>query len=127
MSNIDPKLRGQCHAIIHAASVSAGAVGAGLAQIPCSDSAIIVPIQITMTIALGRVFGMQLTQSAAEASLVTVTGTTIGRAISQVLVGWIPVAGNIINSCTAASVTETMGWALAEDFARATAQLHTRA
>lgn len=118
MSYITSAQRGQCHAIIHSASASAGAVGAGLAQIPCRDNAVIAPIQIAMTIALGRVFGLELSDSAARASLVSVAGTTIGRAVSQVLLGWIPVAGNIINSCTAASVTEALGWALAEDFAR---------
>jgi uncharacterized protein (DUF697 family) len=33
-------------------------------------------------------------------------------------IGWIPVAGNIVNACTAASVTEALGWLLAEDFAK---------
>ena len=118
MSNMTSEQCGQCHAIIHSASASAAAVGAGLAQVPCSDNAIIVPIQVAMTIALGKVFGLQLTDSAARATLATVASSTVGRAISQVLLGWIPLAGNIINSCTAASVTEAMGWALAEDFCR---------
>lgn len=120
MSYITSDQRGKCHAIIHSASASAGAVGAGLAQVPCSDNAIIVPIQVAMTIALGKVFGLQMTDSAARAALATVASSTVGRAVSQVLLGWIPVAGNIINSCTAASVTEAMGWALAEDFASET-------
>ena len=118
MSYITSEQRGQCHAIIHAASVSAGAVGAGLAQLPCSDNLVIAPIQVAMTIGLGRVFGLELTDSAARASMATVASTAVGRATSQVLLGWIPLAGNIINSGTAASVTELMGWALAEDFAR---------
>lgn len=118
MSNLTSTQRNKCHAIIHAASASAGAVGAGLAQVPCSDNAIIAPIQVTMTIALGRVFGLELTDSAARASLASLAGTAIGRASSQVLLGWIPIAGNIINACTAASLTEAMGWLLAEDFAK---------
>lgn len=118
MSYINSTQRGKCHAIIHTASASAGAVGAGLAQVPCSDNAIIAPIQVTMTIALGRVFGLELTDSAARASLASLAGTAIGRASSQVLLGWIPIAGNIINACTAASLTEAIGWLLAEDFAK---------
>ena len=55
----------ECHAIIHAASASASAIGAGLAQLPCSDTAVITPIQLTMTIALGRVHGLELSESAA--------------------------------------------------------------
>lgn len=124
MSHMTSSQRNKCHAIIHSASASAGAVGVGLAQIPCSDNAVITPIQLTMTIALGRVFGIELTDSAARASLASLAAATVGRTASQVLIGWIPIAGNIVNACTAVSITETLGWLLAEDFARqmATAQ-----
>ena len=121
MSYINRNQRGKCHAIIHAASASAGTIGAGLAQVPCSDSAIITPIQLAMTIALGKVFGVELTETAAKASMATFASAAIGRSASQVLLGWIPIAGNIINACTAASVTEALGWLLVEDFAKETA------
>ena len=45
-----------CNGVIHAASAAAGAIGAGLAQIPCSDNALITPIQLTMTVSLGKIF-----------------------------------------------------------------------
>ena len=118
MSYINAEQRGKCHAIIHAASASAGAVGAGLAQIPCSDNAVIVPIQAAMTIGLGRVFGIELSDCAARAAVASAASTLVGRCLAQVLVGWIPVVGNIINAGTAASLTEAMGWMLAEDFAQ---------
>lgn len=44
-----------CNGVIHAASVAAGAIGAGLAQIPCSDNALITPLQLTMTVSLGKI------------------------------------------------------------------------
>ena len=110
----------ECHAIIHAASASAAAIGAGLAQLPCSDTAVITPIQLTMTLALGRVYGLELSESAAGASLATATAATVGRTASQVLIGWIPGVGNVVNACTAAAVTETVGWMLAKDFAQRT-------
>lgn len=106
----------RCHAIIHAASSGAGTVGAGLAQIPVSDSALIIPIQISMVIALGTVFGIQLSSTMAESSIATAAATMTGRGISQILVGWIPVIGNIANAVTAAGITETLGWAVAADF-----------
>ena len=118
MNSMTNEQRGKCHAIIHSASASAAAVGAGLAQVPCSDNAVITPIQLTMTVALGRVFGIELTDSAARASLVSAAAATVGRMTPQVLVGWLPIAGNVINTCTAASVTEALGWILAEDFAQ---------
>ena len=108
--------RSKCHAIIHTASASAAAVGAGLAQLPGSDNAAITPIQLAMTVSLGAVFGIQLAQSAA-AALASVVAATVGRAVSQVLVGWIPFVGNAINASTAAALTESVGWLLAKEFA----------
>lgn len=110
------KQRTECHAIIHAASAGCAGIGAGLAQLPGSDNAAIVPIQITMTISLGRVFGKTFTESTALATIGTMTTSTVGRALSQALVGWIPGVGNAINAVTAASVTETLGWLLVEEF-----------
>lgn len=120
MSCIDHEMYAACHGVIHTASAAAAATGAGLAQLPCSDNAVITPIQLTMTIALGRVFGIELTESAAKATMISMAGASVGRTISQVLVGWIPGFGNAVNAVIAAGVTETLGWLLAEDFARQT-------
>lgn len=106
----------KCHAIIHAASAAAGGVGAGLAQIPGSDNAVITPIQLTMTISLGKVFGLTLGESAAKAALASAAAGTIGRTLSQFIVGWIPGVGNAINATTAAGITEAIGWILAKEF-----------
>ena len=108
----------KCSAIIHTASVAAGGVGAGLAQLPCSDNALITPIQLTMTISLGQVFNLDIDESAAKATVASMAGATIGRAISQCFVGWIPGIGNAINASTAAAVTEALGWLIAEDFGK---------
>lgn len=108
--------KNKCHAIIHAAATAAAAVGAGLAQLPCSDAAIIVPIQVAMIISLGAVFGISITESAAKTAIAEALGTTIGRGISQVLVGWLPGIGNAINAGTAFSITEALGWLVVRDF-----------
>ena len=106
----------KCNAIIHTASAAAGGIGAGLAQVPCSDNALITPIQCTMAISLAKVFGLTLGQGAAEAAIASASAALIGRAISQVLVGWIPGLGNAVNATTAAGVTEAIGWILANEF-----------
>lgn len=106
----------KCHAIIHAASASAAGVGAGLAQIPFSDNAVIVPIQVAMVISLGEVFDLSITESAAMSALTTAAASTVGRGLSQILVGWIPGVGNAINASTAAGVTEAAGWVIAKEF-----------
>lgn len=42
MDNMTSEQEARCHAIIHIASAGAAGVGAGLAQIPLSDNAIII-------------------------------------------------------------------------------------
>ena len=112
--------KAKCHYIIHGASAAAAAVASPLAQIPGSDNAVIAPIQVAMTIALGQIFGISLSEGAAKATLATTATSLVGRMISQVLIGWWPVVGNVINASTAAAVTETAGWTLANDFVRET-------
>ncbi len=105
-----------CHAIIHTAAVAAGGVASGLAQLPGTDNALIVPIQLTMIISLGAVFGKTIEESVAKSILATQIASLGGRAISQFLIGWIPIIGNVLNSVTAAGITETIGWAVTNDF-----------
>ena len=118
--NMSNDERAKCHAIIHTASVAAGAIGAGLAQIPTSDNLIISPIQLTMIISLGQVFGIQLTESAAASAAATATASVVGKTACQLLLGWIPVLGNFVNAGVAAGITESIGWMLANEFAAQT-------
>jgi len=71
-----------------------------------------------MVVALGKVFDINLTESAAKGVIFTGVAATVGRAVSQVLVGWIPGVGNAVNAATAASITEALGWATASRFER---------
>ena len=112
----DQKIK--CNAIIHTASAAAAGVGAGLAQVPGSDNALLTPIQLTMTISLVKFFDIELKETTAKAAIASVAASTIGRTLTQFLVGWIPGVGNAINATTAAGLTEAMGWTLAEDFAK---------
>ena len=109
---------GLCNGIIHSASAAAAAVGAGLAQVPGSDNLIITPIQLTMAVSLGEVFGISLDQRAAKAAVASAIAAKIGRTTAQVLIGWIPGIGNIINAATAATLTEAIGWVMAKEFER---------
>lgn len=104
----DQKIK--CNSIIHTASVAAGGVGTGLAQIPLSDNAVITPIQITMITSLGAVFGIRVTEGVAKGIIGGSLASIVGRGVVQVLVGWIPVVGNAINTATAAGITEAIGW-----------------
>ena len=110
----------KCHMIIHGASATAAGIGAGLAQIPGSDNVVLVGIQTTMIIGLGKVFGMQLTETAAQGLIGTgisaVLGPVVARTVTGFLIGWIPGIGNAINASTAAGITEALGWYFAKEF-----------
>jgi uncharacterized protein (DUF697 family) len=105
-----------CAEIIHKAAVASGVAGAGMAQLVVADSAVITPIQIGMIIKLGGVFGKKITESAAKGILAGIAGAVVGRGVAQLLGGWIPVFGNVMNSATAVGVTETIGWLAAAHF-----------
>lgn len=105
-----------CNSIIHSASAGTAVVGAGLAQLPGSDNAIITPIQTSMIIALGKVFGISLSEISARTIFTEASAALVGRAISQALGGWLPVIGNTINAVTAASITEAIGWMVVSEF-----------
>lgn len=106
----------KCHGIIHGAATTCGGVGTGLAQIPLSDNAVIVPIQVGMIVALGKVFDLNITESTAKSIIASAGASIAGRAVSQVLWGWIPGVGNAINTATAAGLTEAIGWLAVANF-----------
>ena len=116
-SNMTDSENAKCHSIIHSAAVAAGAIGAGLAQLPLSDNLVIMPIQIGMVASLGSVFGKSLGQSAITSLISAAAGTVVGRSASQALLGWIPGVGNVINASTAFTITEAIGWSIANNFA----------
>lgn len=106
----------KCHAIIHGASASAAAIGAGLAQLPLSDTIPLTGIQIGMIISIAKVFDVSLTEGAAKGLLAGFAASAGGRGISQILVGWVPGFGNAINASTAAAITEAIGWSAVSHF-----------
>lgn len=114
--DIPKEMLNKCNGIIHGASAACGGVGAGLAQIPASDNAVIVPIQIGMIIGLGSVFDLNITEAGAKSIIASAGASVAGRTVSQFLVGWIPGLGNVINTATAAGLTEAIGWIAVKNF-----------
>jgi len=110
------------HKIIHSAAVVTAGIGAGLAQVPGSDSAAIVPVQTVMIGAIAMHHGVSITEGAAADLLLTFSASLGGRFVSQLLVGWIPGFGNAINASTAAGITEAIGWAADAYFAKQAAK-----
>ncbi len=100
-----------CNIAIHTASVAAGVAGA--IPIPVADALPISGAQITMAIALGKVFDQQLSETAAKALISAAASTFVGRQLVKI----VPIAGSIVSAGVAAGVTEAIGWTLAVDFA----------
>ena len=112
--------KNKCQVVIHTAATAAAGIGAGFAQLPGSDNVALGAVQISMAIALGSIFGIQVSATAARGLIFTLvasmTGPIVARTITQFLVGWIPFAGNAVNAATAAAITEAVGWILANEF-----------
>lgn len=106
----------KCRRIIHGAALTGGLVACGLAQLPGSDNAILVPIEIIMVIGLGSVFNIRLRHSYRTSLIVGTAATMIGRGLSEFLVGWIPVLGNLFDALTAIGVIEVLGWIVVKEF-----------
>src|SRR5260370_41354238 len=104
-------LNEKVHGVIHTAAASAGAVGAGLAQLPMADSIPITAIQGSMISAIALIHGRSITEARAISLLGTFAATIADRTISEWLIGWVPGIGNAINASTAAGLTEAVGWA----------------
>ena len=106
-----PEQHKRCAAIIHGASVAAGAAAAG-AIIPGSDSVAIAPVQVGMITALADEFDVHWTDAAVRSTLYASLGTIVGRGGANLVLRWVPVYGNLIRAGVAASVTEALGWAV---------------
>lgn len=111
MTNIQKK---ECHKIIHLASASASLAGG--VSLSISDRLLITPIQVGMAIKLAKIFGIKLGETAASTLLTSGVASSFGKAVSQAILGRIPVLGNVVNASTAAVITEAMGWAIVKEF-----------
>lgn len=98
------------HAIIHTATLTAGGIAAGLAQLPGADLPVLTALQTAMIIAIGHEYGVELTKTSAKSILLTFPAGYGGQALARYLVGMIPGYGNAIKAGTAMAITETIGW-----------------
>ena len=103
---------GKCNAAIHIASVASGASGA--IPIPVADAVPISAAQISMVIALGKIFNQEITSSVAKGIIGAAASTFVGRN----LVKLIPIVGWAASAVVAAGVTEAIGWIVATDMAK---------
>lgn len=114
------ELKKECSIVIHTATSAAAAAGA--IPIPISDAIPIMAAQVGMVVKLGKIFELTISEAAAK----SITGLGIaqqaGRAVVSNTLKAIPGAGTLIGgavgAATAAAITETFGWLVANDFFR---------
>ena len=111
-----PKLKTKCQIAIHTATAVAAAAGA--IPIPFSDTIPITAAQISMVVALGKAFDVDLSSSVAKSIATIGVAKVAGQTIFRNAVKLIPGFGPAIAAATAASMTEALGWLIADDFYR---------
>lgn len=109
-------LEKKCHAAIHSATAASAAAGA--APIPFSDAIPITAAQIAMIVALGKIFDVTLSKSVAKSVIGVGITQQAGRAVASAIIKMIPGAGSAVGAVTAATITEALGWVVADDFYR---------
>lgn len=118
--HMSKEIKTKCHAAIHTASAAAAAAGA--IPIPFSDAIPIIAAQVSMIIALGKVFDVTLSEGAAKSIAAVGLAKETGRAVASNVIKAIPgpgqIVGPLISAATAATLTEALGWIVADDFFR---------
>ena len=105
----------KCSAIIHTASAAAAAAGA--LPVPGPDAVPIMAAQVTMIVALGEVFDVHFTRSYAEALVKNKIAEEAGKFVLGQAAKFLP-GGSLLNATIAASVTEALGWEVADEFSK---------
>lgn len=118
--NMPKEIEKKCHVAIHTATVAA--TTAGTFPIPMSDAVPISIAQVAMVVSLGKAYGISLSESVAKSIINVTIAQQAGRAIFTNVLKAIPgagtVIGGIVGGLTAAVLTETLGWIVADDFYR---------
>ena len=102
----------KCNLAIHSASAASAAAGA--VPIPVADAIPITAAQVTMVLALGKVFDAKISESAAKGLIGAAASTFVGRSLIKL----IPIVGWGVSAVVAAGVTEAIGWTSAVDLAK---------
>lgn len=92
---------------IHSAAVSAAAIA--VTPIPVADILAIAPLQVSMVIKIGLIFGHKLEKANAKELIGTVAGGVVFRYAAQVLVKFVPGVGSVIGPVIAYGGTVAIG------------------
>lgn len=87
-----------------------------------ADAVPIGAAQVTMVVALGKIFGLSLSRAVAKSIVGVGITTNVGRTVASNILKAIPgvnaTIGSTVGAGTAVAITETLGWIVADDFFR---------
>lgn len=101
---------------IVAGAVATTAATAGLNPLPIADTLLIVPQQLAMVIALGKVFMFDSIIETAGNVLKTQLVAIAGRQLATSFLKLIPIVGQVVNATVAGALTYGLGMALTEAY-----------
>ena len=93
--------------VIHLIALAAG--GVAISPIPVSDVIVLIPMQSSMIIQIGVIYGYKITLKRAKEILAVAGGGIVLRYAFQILVKFLPGAGSIIGPIIAYSGTVALG------------------
>lgn len=108
--NIDLKDQAATQAIIVA--ISSSSLAAGLNPLPMSDSAIIVPIQLTLSVTLAKIYGFNDLGNNVMSLLKTQVISLVAKQMVASVTKFIPFLGQFINAGVAGTLTAGLGYGL---------------
>ena len=112
------KIKKKALIAIHTAATAAA--GVAMTPIPFADAALLVPIQTVMIAKVYQAYGEKITTGVIKGVLTASTASTVGKSVVgnafKMWPGVGTVAGAVITVGTAVSVTEGLGFAIANAF-----------
>jgi uncharacterized protein (DUF697 family)/GTP-binding protein EngB required for normal cell division len=94
------------------------ATTAGASPIPFSDTAILVPLQLTMMASIAVTYGISIERSTAASIAATAAATTAGRSLVGNLIKFVPGAGTAVAGTINATVAGTFTFAMGHAWLR---------
>lgn len=85
------------------------AAGVALTPIPGSDAALLVPAQVTMSMHILHIYGIDKISGAVSTIISSTIVSSIGKALASSLLKFIPFLGSVVNTVVASSLTWAVG------------------
>lgn len=108
----------KCNDIIDISVSATNAINGGLLLPTVVDSTIVTHIQVRMVICIGKIFELNITETMANSIIASLGISFVGRTISGITTGWIPLVGKAMNTEIDATLTKSIGNLAIDKFSR---------